>query len=491
MTRILALVPLLAALVSAEMLAAQDTAAKLAELGKAYADVRANHLKPVGDLEELYARNLEALRKEATEAGELEHVLAIKAEIESFRKQETPPVGDEYPKLKHLQGIYRQSRLERLTIANESLASATKAYVDSLTAIQIDLTKQERLEEAVEVKAVIDSLKEGKVPAKTPSAPGKEAAAPKLDVPGAAMGSPLTFRQGRLHLIAGAAPDTPILDITSAAGITDFVDVCANAGTWAALRVDGTALGWSSAKKAGFMRKGIVKLLQTSHGPGDAVCGIDSNGSVINLLTGESVIDPPAGRKVVDAGIRGGHGLALFDDGSVKAWGIAYQSGTDPKQKLAEAPPRSLEGISFMAVSRYSAMTVDRQGDLFSWGAPERTQLAVSKPIREVTGIWGISTNDCLIEVQGKKAFLYRQEFGREAKLLNEFSPSPAVVRCSEYGAIGLFDGIWRPLDRIEVYEAAKLLDPLAALGSDALPVVWLNIDGGGARGNLLWLKAD
>ncbi|MCB1228434.1 MAG: hypothetical protein KDK99_21685, partial [Verrucomicrobiales bacterium] len=91
----------------------------------------------------------EELKAEATQNGQLNRVLAIKSEADAFRSGETPTIGDDFPKLKNLQSIYRQALPARLQQANTALAPLTASYAAKLKEMMADLTKQEKLTDAL------------------------------------------------------------------------------------------------------------------------------------------------------------------------------------------------------------------------------------------------------------------------------------------------------------------------------------------------------
>ncbi|MCB1228433.1 MAG: hypothetical protein KDK99_21680, partial [Verrucomicrobiales bacterium] len=437
----------------------------------------------------MYAGKLEELKAEATQAGQLNRVLAIKSEADAFRSGETPAIGDDFPKLKNLQSIYRQALPTRLQQASAALAPLTASYETKLKEMQVELTKQEKLTDALQVKAVLDALTANRAEVAAAVTPQ---AALQLTAPGSGLGSELTFRQGRLHHVAGTTEGTPKLDISAAEGITDFIDVAINGPCWAALRADGSVVGWN-LKKGRFDASGITNLILRSGGPDNDLHAINNSGSVVSLLTGEISHDAGNGPKVTDAAIQIiGQNLVLLEDGTVKAWGSFYGQPSDPNKKFPTPPAEALKNIVAIGAARYCAWTVNREGQFFGWGENEWMASDIPREMRQATNVWGMPMTDGLVETQGKTLHKFRRN-GTRIEYQADLGSSPSMVRCCEYGALGLSKGKWQPVRIPDKVAEAGLEDALSALGPESLPLLWLTTDKGEgftkARGNLLWLS--
>ncbi len=156
----------------------QDELPETATLGSLwleYEALSAQTLKPAQELDELYAGNLEKLRTEATESGNLQHVLAVKAELEGFREGASPEAPQDFPALRRLQGIYRAERSKRLAAAGEARRPLREEYHRKLGALQVRLTRQGKIEEAVEVSKAVAKIEEHRA---TNAAPEAVAAPP-------------------------------------------------------------------------------------------------------------------------------------------------------------------------------------------------------------------------------------------------------------------------------------------------------------------------
>jgi len=119
---------------------------------------RAELRKPIQELQTKYEQQLGKLLEEVTSAGELERTLAVKAEIEGYKEGKTKPAGDGFPELKRLQGIYADVHAQRTAMMKKELGNVVTAYRAKLLALQKELTKERKIEDALAVKAVIDGI---------------------------------------------------------------------------------------------------------------------------------------------------------------------------------------------------------------------------------------------------------------------------------------------------------------------------------------------
>src|SRR5690606_5198673 len=98
-------------------------------------------LEPIRDLQDRYREQLEALRDRTTEAGDLDRVLAVEAELKGFQKGDTTEVGNDFPELRRLQEIYRKALAERSDQVKPLLAAEVGRHRKKLQALQESLTR--------------------------------------------------------------------------------------------------------------------------------------------------------------------------------------------------------------------------------------------------------------------------------------------------------------------------------------------------------------
>lgn len=113
-----------------------------------YDVVRGKLIKPIRDLQQGYQTQLEALRDKMQSVGDLEKTLAVKNELDGFRKGKAQSDDRDFPELRRLQSIYVREASHRLALANRKLPGAVSTYKSNLAKLQKQLTKQGNLEEA-------------------------------------------------------------------------------------------------------------------------------------------------------------------------------------------------------------------------------------------------------------------------------------------------------------------------------------------------------
>jgi hypothetical protein len=414
----------------------QDTAAILQELAEAYAESKQVLMKPVTELQDLYAGKLEELRKQATAAGQLEEVLAIKSELDSFRSIDTPAAPDSLPKLQQLQRIFRDALPARLQQANTALAPLTASYQTQLQTLQAQLTQQDKLTEALQVKAVLDALNE-QITAESATPNTASVAAMQLSPPSA--GS--KFTQGKLHAIGRLKGlSGPEIDLSAADGITDFIDIMAHSTAWAALRKNGDVIAYAIDGGA-VTRQGIVKLVPTRFGTGknQSIYAINSEGQLVELFS-QTVIPTPS--PVVSAQVQEVHGIALLADHSVHTWGELYQSITSDRQPMPAPPADALKNAAMVAASRYAAFVVSRTGDLHGW-THSGTLYKIPRELKNITRIWAGAFH-VLVEVKGRDLYKFNPE-KLNADGCQAVGKTFADIRVADHATLVLHQGKWQP----------------------------------------------
>ena len=165
---------------------APDVLKRLAELRSAYDQyANTNILKPheaaVATLEANYLKALERARDDATKKGDLDTVVAAKAEMDRLGKKEAlPPTDDALPAaFKPLRVTFR-TELTKLEQARDAkIPDANKRYDTALDAYQVQLTQSQQVDAALHVKGLRAELaaSKGILPGAS-SPPSSVAAAP-------------------------------------------------------------------------------------------------------------------------------------------------------------------------------------------------------------------------------------------------------------------------------------------------------------------------
>ena len=124
---------------------------------------RAELLKPQRELEKAYEAQLSEILKNVTKAGDLEKAIAVRNELNGFKEGKSVAAGDDFPVLKRVQTIYAKEVEKRKVAMNRDLVGVVKAHKERLLELQKRLTQENKLDEALEVKAVYDGVKDGTV----------------------------------------------------------------------------------------------------------------------------------------------------------------------------------------------------------------------------------------------------------------------------------------------------------------------------------------
>ena len=135
---------------------------------------RAEVIKPVMQLRESYEDRLKELLKEVTKTGDLEKALAVQNELTNYQSTDASADADNealFSELKRLREIFLKSQAQRLNKVNEKLVPLAKAYKANLSALQKQLTKDNKLEEAIAVQTARKEVKETLSLAEIPKTP--------------------------------------------------------------------------------------------------------------------------------------------------------------------------------------------------------------------------------------------------------------------------------------------------------------------------------
>ncbi|MBK8039476.1 MAG: SUMF1/EgtB/PvdO family nonheme iron enzyme [Verrucomicrobiaceae bacterium] len=163
---------------------------RLAELRSAYdqyleTHVLQAHASAVTALEASYSRALERARDEATTRGDLDSVIAIKAELSRVEKKEAlPPDGDDAlpAAFKPLRTTFRAETSKLEQARDAKITPARQRYDTALEQYQVQLTQSQQLEAALHVKGLRTALTTQQ-PAATPAPKVVTEAAPAVPAP--------------------------------------------------------------------------------------------------------------------------------------------------------------------------------------------------------------------------------------------------------------------------------------------------------------------
>lgn len=120
--------------------------------------VRAELLKPVTELDDLYGAQLEKLRLESQSRGNLEEVVAARSESARLGGAEPDPKAVDFPELIRLREIYQKAKSDRVRAMNRALLPALEKHQALLEALRTTQTRENRIDEAIATQKEIDHL---------------------------------------------------------------------------------------------------------------------------------------------------------------------------------------------------------------------------------------------------------------------------------------------------------------------------------------------
>ncbi|MFC1498566.1 hypothetical protein ACFLS1_08880 [Verrucomicrobiota bacterium] len=121
-----------------------------------------DYIVKINKLNTLYVNALDKLMQTATKAGELENVMAVKKELERFKKKKNVPSKAEgkLQALNNLQNSYR-AQLKNAEIANaKSIVSLSDKYKSALEQIKKEKTIKGDIDEALKIRSELEKLEE-------------------------------------------------------------------------------------------------------------------------------------------------------------------------------------------------------------------------------------------------------------------------------------------------------------------------------------------
>ena len=120
----------------------------------------ADAAKPLTQLEDKYRKALEKRKTTAQDAGDLDGVLAFKAELDALDTGNQIVNPKNSGDLAKLRRIYQEHKAKLAPEVEAAVAKADKDYADQLNKLVTDLTKSGQTEEAVEVRVALDDFKD-------------------------------------------------------------------------------------------------------------------------------------------------------------------------------------------------------------------------------------------------------------------------------------------------------------------------------------------
>ncbi|MCP5540927.1 MAG: hypothetical protein H7A52_12365 [Akkermansiaceae bacterium] len=341
------------------------------------------------DLISGYRRALDAAEKDATGRGELEEVVAIRAEKRLAESWKSLADGAEIssqslnPGLEGLRGKLVENVTGLLRKRSEAIVPLISTYRDALGGIESELTVAYRIDDALAIRGLRNELaaligEEAQAIARPMAAKGaKPAAAPKfplqLDIPKRnwPTRSYDPGRPGKLNGFGKVWPGDTDVDLTRAEGITDFVKVALLDDGWIALRADGTLV--STRDKLNGMT-GIWRMIPREDGAllfhEDDTFTIDDSGPIRH-----NGISIPA-REVVVASHCNGGGIATMKDGRALLWGEGFT------QEERTAIEKAFAGVTAHAPYRYGVWGAKPEGGVVVACLGEATRLKKEGGVR-------------------------------------------------------------------------------------------------------------
>jgi hypothetical protein len=129
---------------------------------KAIQKVEGDNASAAQSLSATYVKELQTLQQTAKKAGDIEQLTAVNRELERFKTEQTVPdqpdasIPDAVKKLQtQYKSVVTKNDLEK----NKKIVSITKQYLENLTSLQTNLTKGDKVNEALDVNAEIKRVK--------------------------------------------------------------------------------------------------------------------------------------------------------------------------------------------------------------------------------------------------------------------------------------------------------------------------------------------
>jgi hypothetical protein len=423
------------------------------------------------NLRQKYRQALESAAQSASQKGDLDTVVAIRREIALLESPGVKELADPpAPAVEKLRGIYSEQRLKIQAAEDKAAAPLLEEVLRSLTGLEGDLTRAQRIEDALAVRAVRQEMENNR-----PS-PSKLAEAPSVErsISSAAMGR-RREEGGRLRVSGNFLPGlSAVLPIVEQIP-PDVVSVHAYRTAWMARRKNGSAVivALNADRSEAKVETGLKpEMWVEGHDPWIHTKDAKSPHRLVNweLNRGPFRFRNPIA-------LAAGHACALMFNarGEAQIFG-----GTSP---LTNTPPESmLKGAVRAYSSKLVFMLVDGEGRFHLWhfteGRPVEHSLPESVRADKVAGGEG---HFLIIDREGA---LHPLDCGSTA-VSPDFQAPTDLGQVLEVRAGGrssaaqLSDGSWRAwgpdcFARGEVAKAGAALDLGLYFGEGSDYAIWI-----------------
>ena len=139
-------------------LASADATVSLDSLKKQYLELREDTWTEKRRFDERYELELERIINSASDAANLELVLAARREKEEFRDKGLSSELSDHEVLAKAQTIYRENVKKLLIKQRESQDSLDSGYIESLVKLRDELTRARKFDDATKVQAEITQI---------------------------------------------------------------------------------------------------------------------------------------------------------------------------------------------------------------------------------------------------------------------------------------------------------------------------------------------
>lgn len=137
------------------------------------ASVEKTHTQSISKLSQQYIKALESKAEELQGKGDLDSLLAVKGELTRFNESGGVPATPDQPApqiITDLQGIYRNAEAQANQTRRSAILRHATGYLAHLEDLQVKMTKDGKLEEAVKVRDEVVRIRAyiGKIESQTP-----------------------------------------------------------------------------------------------------------------------------------------------------------------------------------------------------------------------------------------------------------------------------------------------------------------------------------
>jgi len=402
-------------------LRAQETApgvpASLAVLQERFDEQNELLARPVSDLNQLYEKQLATLRETAKAAGDLDKVLILDEELRDYRSgfRDIPPKS--FPELDRLRGIYSAELEKRQKALVEARFPFVASYIQQLEALSRELTRQDRLPEALAAREEAErmrKLKDGTPPVGPVGGASSKAGAPAGRMKGIGWGKhsdPLgitprgitdlvsieywernTFDTGWVALRANGIILTDQERRVSSTQDRIVAFDCSRAGGIVMVRDDGTldaslCTFQPPAEKQSEIQDLVDIALARTVGSSDREA-VRKDGTLVwwgPSTTVQGVEGPPMDARSDVAGIASGRGVftALKKNGSLVVW--KFEPGGDGRVALDGKAEGN--GFTQVVMSEQHTLALKEDGEVVAWGQNSEGQSTVPPDLGPCTEV--------------------------------------------------------------------------------------------------------